>query len=82
MLRPILHSLRDDAGGPVLEPDGGLALVAVLAAGAGRLERAHLALLHQLLVAHPQVINVPTALGVTILSPPVAAAAAAAAGSV
>jgi hypothetical protein len=41
----------------VFQPDGGLALVAVLAAEAGRLERAHIALLHELLVAHPQVID-------------------------
>lgn len=58
MLRSILHSLGDDAGGAVAEPDGRLALVAVLAAGAGRLERAHLALPHQLVVAHPQIIVV------------------------
>jgi hypothetical protein len=49
--------LGDDAGGAVLEPDGGLAFVPVLPAGAGRLERAHLALPHQLLVAHPQVVD-------------------------
>jgi hypothetical protein len=33
----------------------------VLAAGAGRLERAHLALPHQLVVAHPQVVIPPAA---------------------
>lgn len=44
----------------VAEPDGGLALVAVLAAGAGRLERAHVALRHELVVAHPQVVLIPS----------------------
>jgi hypothetical protein len=47
----------------VFQPDGGLALVAVLAAGAGRLERAHIALLHELLVAHPQVASVVKTVG-------------------
>ena len=63
-----------DADGKVFQPDGGLALVAVLAAGAGRLERAHIALLHELLVAHPQVIDVAAALRAILF--PVAAAPA------
>lgn len=67
MLRSILHSLGDDAGGAVAEPDGGLALVAVLAAGAGRLERAHLALPHQLVVAHPKIVF-PAALAILPLA--------------
>ena len=63
----------------MFQADGGLALVAVLAAGAGRLERAHLALLHELLVAHPQVVDAGAGPR-PILSP--RAAAPAVAGSI
>jgi hypothetical protein len=48
---------RQATGGAVLEPDDGLAFLPVLSVGARRLEHAHLALLHQLLVAHPQVVD-------------------------
>ena len=58
----------------MFQADGGLALVAVLAAGAGRLERAHLALLHELVVAHPQVVD--AAAGPRVILSPLAAAPA------
>jgi hypothetical protein len=48
----------------------------VAGAGVGRLERAHIALLHELLVAHPQVIDVSAALR-AILFPVTAAPAVA-----
>lgn len=51
----------------------------MLAAGAGRLEGAHLALVHELLVAHPQVVDVAAGLR-AILFP--LAAASAVAGSI
>ena len=54
------------------EPDGGLALVAVLAAGPRRLERAHVALPHELVVAQPQVVLVPV-LDILLLLPLAAA---------
>lgn len=47
----LLGDLSDDSGGEMLEPDGGLAFVAVLPAGAGRLERAHVALRHEIIIA-------------------------------
>lgn len=47
--------LSDDAGGEVLEADGGVAPVAVLAARAGGSEGAHLALPHELVVRQFQV---------------------------
>lgn len=55
MLRSVLNSLRNDTSGDVLEADRRFALIAVLAAGARRLERAHLALPHQLFVGQLQV---------------------------
>lgn len=57
------------------EPDGGLALVAVLAAGPRRLERAHVALRHELVVVHPQVVLVP-ALVILLLAAAFSAAGA------
>lgn len=60
----------------MFQTNGGLALVAVLAAGAGRLERAHVALLHELLVAHPQVVDVAAAAALRSILFSVAAAPA------
>lgn len=41
----------------MLEADGGLTLVSVLAARAGGLEGVHVALRHELLVRQPQVVG-------------------------
>lgn len=57
MLRTVLRGLGDDAGGSVLEADGGLALVAMLAAGAGGLEGVHVALRHELVFRQLQVVG-------------------------
>ena len=48
-------NLSNDTGGEVLDADGGLALIVVLAAGAGGLEGVHLSLSHELLVCQFQV---------------------------